>query len=218
MKNNVRESSDRVPRLSWTIIVEYSSIFVVVPILTFLIGRFVDSIFLLPAFPPFPINLVAGAAVFLFGLAIGIKSTRLLYNTGRGLPWGEVKKQAQSTKLVMTSLFACCRNPMTFGYSLLPCGMGIMLRSLAMTFFIPAIVFAVMIIWLKVWEEPRLEHRFGQDYRDYKERTPFLIPRFKPLIVDLASPVLILLRREKTESLEVERKDHDWEKGSDKRS
>ncbi len=98
---------------------------------------------------------------------------------------------------------------MTFGYSLLPCGMGILLRSLATTFFIPAIVFVIMIIWLKLWEEPRLERRFGQDYREYKRHTPFLIPRFKPLIVDLAGPILVLLRREKTEGLEVEPADHD---------
>ncbi|NIQ05125.1 MAG: isoprenylcysteine carboxylmethyltransferase family protein, partial [Candidatus Korarchaeota archaeon] len=60
-------------------------------------------------------------------------------------------------RLVTTSLYACCRHPMTFGYSLLPCGMGILFRSLAMTFFIPVSLFSVMILWLKLREEPRLE-------------------------------------------------------------
>jgi protein-S-isoprenylcysteine O-methyltransferase Ste14 len=28
-------------------------------------------------------------------------------------------------------------------------------------------------------EEPELEKRFGEAYRDYKKNTPFLIPSFK---------------------------------------
>jgi protein-S-isoprenylcysteine O-methyltransferase Ste14 len=130
-------------------------------------------------------------------LAIGIKSTRLLYFKGQGLPWGEVNKQTQSKKLVTTGLYNCCRNPMTFGYSLLPCGMGILFRSLTMTFLVPAFVFVVMIIWLKLWEEPRLERRFGQVYREYKRQTPFLVPRFNLLMKDLVRSVSNFLHRQK---------------------
>ena len=198
MKNNLRQAAERVPHLSWRMVAAYSFIFVAAPILTFFIGSFLDRMLLLPAFPPFPLNLVAGSSVFLFGLAIGIKATRLLYYKGHGLPWGEAKTQVQSTRLVTTSLYGCCRHPMTFGYSLLPSGMGILFRSLAMTFVIPISFFSVMILWLKLSEEPRLERRFGQAYRDYKRRTPFLIPRFKPLIIDLTGPVASLLHREKT--------------------
>jgi len=201
------QAADRFPRLGWRAVVAYALIFVVVPILTYFIGHFLDRTFLLPEFPPFPVNLAVGFGVFMFGLAIGIKSTRLLYLKGRGLPWGEVKQKVQSTRLVSTGLYACCRNPMTLGYALLPCGMGILFRSLAMTFLIPAVIFLVMIIWLKLWEEPRLERRFGQVYRDYKRQTPFLVPRFRPLMSDLAHPVLGLLHRQKTEFAKVERSD-----------
>jgi len=196
----MRQAAERVPHLSWGTVAAYSFIFVAAPLLTFFMGSFLDRMLLLPAFPPFPLNLAAGSSVLLFGLAIGIKATRLLYYKGRGLPWGEAKKQVQSTRLVTTSLYACCRHPMTFGYSLLPCGMGILFRSVAMTCVIPISLFSIMILWLKLWEEPRLERRFGQAYRDYKRRTPFLIPRFKPLIIDLTGPVARLLHREKTES------------------
>ena len=196
----MRHAAERFPHLSWRMVAAYSIIFVAAPLLTFFIGSFLDHMLLLPAFPPFPLNLVAGSSVLLFGLAIGIKATRLLYYKGRGLPWGEAKKQVQSTRLVTTSLYACCRHPMTFGYSLLPGGMGLLFRSLAMTVFIPVSLFTVMILWLKLWEEPRLERRFGQAYQDYKRQTPFMIPRFKPLILDLTGPVASLLRREKTKS------------------
>jgi len=204
----MRQSADGPPRLSWGMVVAYAFVFVAVPILTFYIGRFLDRTFSLPPFPPFPVNLAAGFAVFIFGLAIGIKATRVLYLEGRGLPWGEVKRQTQSTRLVTTNLYACCRNPMTFGYSLLPCGMGILFRSLAMAVLIPAVIFSAMIIWLRLWEEPRLERRFGQAYRDYERRTPFLVPRFKPLMRDLVSPLLPGLRRQDAGGVRAARSDH----------
>lgn len=207
MVNRNEEFSDEPPRINRITVIVYSFIFLVAPILTFLIGRLLDKMLFLPEFPLFPANLVVGIGVFVFGLAIGIKSTRLLYRVGRGLPWGEVRKQARSTRLVTTGLYACCRNPMTFGYSLLPCGMGIVFKSLAMTFFIPAIVFFVMIVWLKLWEEPILERRFGEVYREYKRRTPFLIPRFKPVIFDLTSPILSLFRKRRGKASQLRKVD-----------
>jgi protein-S-isoprenylcysteine O-methyltransferase Ste14 len=205
LKNNQRQPQDESPHPTWITVLTYSLIFVAAPILTFLTGRFLDQILLLPEFPPFPINLIIGFSVFFLALTIGIKATRLLYDKGRGLPWGEIRRKDESTRLVTTGLYACCRNPMTFGYSLLPCGMGIMFRSLAMTILIPALIFSVMIIWLKLWEEPRLERRFGEVYRAYRNQTPFLIPRFKPLLIDITRSAVSLLHKEKAEVLETER-------------
>jgi protein-S-isoprenylcysteine O-methyltransferase Ste14 len=65
---------------------------------------------------------------------------------------------------------------MTFGYTLLPLGMGLLFRSLGMTLFIPAIVLAVQLIIIKKREEPNLTRRFGEQYLEYKRKTPFLIP------------------------------------------
>ena len=74
-----------------------------------------------------------------------------------------------------------------------------------MTILIPTFIFSVMIIWLKLWEEPRLERRFGEAYRAYRNQTPFLIPRFKPLLIDITRSAESLLHREKAEVLETER-------------
>jgi len=187
-----KQGSNKLPQVGFRHILPYSLIFVVAPILTFAIGAWLDQIFHLPRFPRFPFNLCSGLSVFFFGLSIGIKSTRALYRLGRGLPWGELSQQAQSDQLVTTGLYACCRNPMTFGYSLLPCGMGLMFQSPGMAFLIPAMVFAVMIVWLKLWEEPNLQKRFGEAYLEYKRTTPFLIPRSKPLVLELLSPIFRL--------------------------
>ena len=167
-----------MPKLYWKQLLTYLSIFIVAPVFTFFWGRWLDEIAGLPEFPPVPMNLVFGFLVFFPGLAIGIKSTRELYKKGYGLPWGELNEPSKSKKLVTNGLYAYCRNPMTLGYSMLPSGMGIMFKSLSMTILIPTIIITVATIYLKLWEEPKLETRFGKAYRKYKRKTPFLLPRF----------------------------------------
>lgn len=196
VRTSPREVTNRMPHIGRKYLLPYLLIFFVVPILTFISGQWLDRMFQLPKFPPFPFNLLFGLGVFFFGLTIGIRSTRLLYSKGRGLPWGELAEEARSARLVTNGLYACCRNPMTFGYSLLPFGMGIIFRSPSMTFIISAIILTIAIILLKVWEEPILERRFGEAYLEYKRRTPFLFPRMKPLVLDLFSPMLKIQQNE----------------------
>jgi len=184
-------------RLSRKHLSSYALIFVAAPILTFIIGRWVDDMLSLPDFPPIPFNLLLGFTVFFLGLAIGIKSTRLLFKIGQGLPWGEFNGQSRSSRLVTTGLYAYCRNPMTLGYSLLPCGMGIMFRSLGMAIFVPAITLLAAVTWLKLREEPNMENRFGEIYQEYKRRTPFLIPHYKQLKSFFASSAQMLCQRKK---------------------
>jgi len=79
-------------------------------------------------------------------------------------------------KLVKTGLYAHIRHPMTLGYCMLPAGMGLLFRSIGMSFFITLIIFTIMIIWLKAVEEPRLVKRFGLEYIEYRRKVPFIIP------------------------------------------
>lgn len=169
------------PKISRGQLIGYLSIFVVAPIFTYLAGSWLDELLGLPAFPPFPINVVAGLLVFAFGLSVGIRSTKVLYREGLGLPWGEARKTVQTRRLVTSGPYAYTRNPMILGYSLLPCGMGVMFRSLGMSTVIPLIVVVINVAVVKIWEEPDLEKRFGQKYLDYRRSTPFLIPRSQNL-------------------------------------
>lgn len=177
-----RTKGGGAPRIDRRQLSTYLLIFVIAPVLTYVIGRWIDAYFSLPAFPPFPYNLSIGLGVFFSGLAIGIKSTRQLYSEGLGLPWGEVLRETQTTSLVTTGLYAYTRNPMVLGYSILPCGMGIMFRSPGMAFPVSAFVLLVNVVIVKTREEPNLEERFGEEYREYRRRTPFLIPRTRHVL------------------------------------
>ena len=166
-------------------IVPYTLIFFIVPIITYLIGKTIDALFLLPPFPPVPFNFFLGLGIMLAGGAVGIKATRQLHRAGKGLPWGAFAKDAQASTLVTTGIYAHIRNPITFGYALLPLGMGLLFRSLGMAIPITLTVLVIMIIRIKCVEEPQLVARFGEQYLEYKRNTPFMIPRVIPLVMGL---------------------------------
>jgi protein-S-isoprenylcysteine O-methyltransferase Ste14 len=165
------------PRVEKKPLSSYLSVFIVMPVFTYLVGSWVDEALSLPRFPPFPYNLIFGFLVFIVGLSIGIKSTRLLYRLGAGLPWGEARAEDQSSRLVTTGLYHYARNPMVLGYSMLPLGMGLMFQSISMAVMIPSSVLLFNVILVKTREEKRLAARFGDEYLTYKKRTPFLLPR-----------------------------------------
>jgi protein-S-isoprenylcysteine O-methyltransferase Ste14 len=169
--------AEKAPSLKPRPLLGYLSIFILTPTATYLIGKWIDNYLKLPEFPPYPINLVSGTLVFLTGLFIGIKSTRLLYLHGLGLPWGGVKPSDLTKRLVTNGLYAYTRNPMVLGYSMLPLGMGLMFQSIGMTTFIPLLVLTFNILIVKTREEKRLEKSFGAEYVEYKKKTPFLIPK-----------------------------------------
>jgi protein-S-isoprenylcysteine O-methyltransferase Ste14 len=164
-----------------TQLVLYLAIFVAMPMLTFLVGRSVDGYLGLPVFPPLPWNLVVGLGVFLGGLWLGLRSTMLLYGLGGGLPWGEVKEEAKTSRLVTSGVYAYTRNPMILGYTLLPFGMGVMFQSPGMALTISPFVLVANVLIVKLVEEPNLVARFGEDYIRYRERTPILIPKLRTL-------------------------------------
>ena len=172
----VDDDPTRTPPVKARQLTSYIMIFVVMPVITYLTGRRVDSVLGLRRYPPFHWNLYIGVAVFIVGLGIGLRSTRLLYSRGGGLPWGEAVEDAKTSRLVTSGVYAYTRNPMVLGYSLLPLAMGVLLQSPGMALSITPLVLLLNVVIVKLREEPDLEKRFGDEYRQYREKTPFLVP------------------------------------------
>jgi len=72
--------------------------------------------------------------------------------------------------------FKHSRNPMGFGAICMYLGMAIMVGSLSSIIVVLFFLF-LLILWIKKVEEKELEIRFGQDYKEYKKTTSFMIPR-----------------------------------------
>lgn len=170
-------SSRRGPRFTWRAIPAVLLFVVVIPLVVFGVGKWVDWLVNFPLFPPFPLNWIVGTVMLVIGYVLCWGSIYQLYRAGLGLPWGPVDKEAESTSLVTTGLYAYTRNPMILGFLFLLSGIGWLVQSITAIIVMPFIVFILLYCWLKLREEARLEQRFGEAYSVYKKRTPLIFPR-----------------------------------------
>jgi protein-S-isoprenylcysteine O-methyltransferase Ste14 len=81
-------------------------------------------------------------------------------------------------KLVNTGPYAYVRNPMLTGVFLILFGVGFIIGSPSLLFVIAPIFVFCSVLEFKFIEEPELEKRLGETYREYKRKTPMLIPKF----------------------------------------
>ena len=66
---------------------------------------------------------------------------------------------------------------MLLGFDLYIMGIGLFFGSFSTAFLFSSFVLFLVSFWIKLIEEPKLERRFGNQYLEYREKTPFLIPR-----------------------------------------
>jgi protein-S-isoprenylcysteine O-methyltransferase Ste14 len=80
-------------------------------------------------------------------------------------------------QLVTTGPYVYVRNPMLTGIFALLFGFGALFGSVSLlVVFTP--LFILINVWeLKVIEEPELVKRLGEDYIEYRKRTPMFLPR-----------------------------------------
>jgi protein-S-isoprenylcysteine O-methyltransferase Ste14 len=79
-------------------------------------------------------------------------------------------------ELVVTGPYALMRNPMLAGVFACLFGLGFLLHSLSMVFLWTPIFVALNAVELKLVEEPELERRFGESFKEYRRRVPMFIP------------------------------------------
>ena len=82
-------------------------------------------------------------------------------------------------KVVQTGPYRYTRNPMLAGVFVLLLGIGFAVNSFSLVvFFTP--LYVLLNVWeLKNIEEPELEKRLGDEYIEYRKKTPMFIPGFR---------------------------------------
>jgi len=81
--------------------------------------------------------------------------------------------------LVITGPYAYSRNPMLTGIFFLIFGTGFWISSFSLVLIFTPLFIITNVLELKKIEEPELEKRFGQEYTDYKKKTPMFIINLK---------------------------------------
>ncbi|KMP11724.1 hypothetical protein UR09_02620 [Candidatus Nitromaritima sp. SCGC AAA799-A02] len=118
---------------------------------------------------------VIGGFLVIVGLCLCWVTVSLFTDFGEGTPapWAPPKK------LVVRGIYRHARNPMMTGVWCVLTGESILFGSVPV--FIWFLVFlTACLVLIPFWEEPDLEHRFGESYHEYKKHVPRWIPRFTP--------------------------------------
>ena len=155
------------------ILTPVGAIFFLTLILFFIfISLKVDKFLGLPELLPAPLNIIVSLPILAIGVFFILWSI-LHFFKARGTPVPFNPPQ----KLVNTGPYAYVRNPMLTGLFILLFGLGILFRSIGLTFIFTPLFILLDVLELKKVEEKELEMRFGEVYLEYKKRTPMFIPR-----------------------------------------
>ncbi len=145
----------------------------VLPFLFIRLGVGLDRWLGLPAVFPPPLNWIIGGLLGLPGVFLAMWSIYSQFTIGRGTPVPLMATQ----KLIIQPPFSYCRNPMALGTFGMYLGVAALFHSLGAGLLV--LLFAALLLtYIKRVEEREMELRFGEEYQAYKQRTPFLIPRF----------------------------------------
>lgn len=116
-----------------------------------------------------------GTVLFLGGFALFAWCATLFGQVGRGTlaPWDPTRR------LVAVGPYRYVRNPMISGVALMLAGEMLLWRSGLLALWFCAFVLVNHTYFL-LSEEPGLERRFGDSYREYRAHVPRWIPRIRP--------------------------------------
>jgi protein-S-isoprenylcysteine O-methyltransferase Ste14 len=121
-----------------------------------------------------PLNIILSLPFFLLALfLIGWSVQNFLKAKGTPVPFNP------PPILVTTGPYAYTRNPMLTGVFSLLFGFGVFFGSVSLL-----IVFTPLFIFINFWElksieEPELEKRLGEEYIEYRKRTPMFFPSLR---------------------------------------
>jgi protein-S-isoprenylcysteine O-methyltransferase Ste14 len=115
--------------------------------------------------------LIAGILLAVPGLYFLAASNKSLRALGSGTNAFRLTKH-----IVENDIYKSTRNPMSLGYYLFALGVSFISGSTLLTLYVLLGLIPAHLFFLGFFEELELELRFGESYKDYKQKTPFLIP------------------------------------------
>lgn len=129
------------------------------------------------AFPPVSVIVILVGLLFgAAGLGLSFWAMRLFTTEGGGgspAPWEPIKN------FIVQGPYRYVRNPMLTGVMLVLMAEALLLQSVPIAIWMVTF-FILNTVYFAFSEEPQLETRFGDAYREYKRHVPRWIPRLSP--------------------------------------
>ena len=120
-------------------------------------------------------TLIFGLLIICLGLFMMASTISMFIQIGKGTlaPWSPTRK------LVISGIYRYVRNPMITG--VLTVLIGESLAILSLPIFLWAMIFYLInTVYFILYEEPDLEKKFGDKYREYKRNVSRWLPRTTP--------------------------------------
>ena len=121
------------------------------------------------------VEFVISIVSLIIGLFFLTWTTIFQWKLGKGIP----TPNAPTQHLVTTGPYKFCRNPIEFGAIFYYLGIGTIIDGITVGIICFFLGFIIGSTYHKFIEESELEVRFGDVYKQYKQSTPFIIPRFR---------------------------------------
>jgi len=115
--------------------------------------------------------IVMGTGLFAITMTV---SSIIRIGKGTLAPW------SPSQHLVISGMYGYVRNPMIMGVLTVLIGESVAILSYRILIW-ALCFFVINNFWFLVFEEPSLEKKFGEEYRQYKRNVPRWMPRLKPI-------------------------------------
>jgi protein-S-isoprenylcysteine O-methyltransferase Ste14 len=120
-------------------------------------------------------NLILHIVSFIIGLLLALMVVRVSKNTGRTLARygrkGELKRM-ETNVLVKQGIYKYMRHPMHLGLFFFPLSIAFLVGSPSFILIIVPLEIGLMLILIKLFEEPEAIEKFGDEYLEYKKQVP----------------------------------------------
>ncbi len=127
---------------------------------------------------PFPaLRLIISIVLLVVGLSFGVWSNIIQNVKGKGGPvqFANVEISPKTQALVVTGPYRYTRNPMLFGACMFYYAVAIYLNSV-IAFALVTLFMSLMLVFVKLSEEPRLLKDFGSEYEEYRRKVSMFVP------------------------------------------
>lgn len=136
-----------------------------------------DELLGVPSLPWRAVVAGAGAVLLAGGVGLMIGANRALLRLGGG-----AAAFMLTERVVREGIYGRSRNPMSLGFYMACVGLGLVAGSTVVTVGALVLVVPAHMFNLRYFEEWELARRFGPSYVEYRARTPFVLPRFRPRV------------------------------------